>query len=159
MHLIDLASNLWYSDLLETDDTTVTKILEWLKNHIGDLNNLIATNYHIIGNDTDIELGNDEASIFGMIYLMNYYQRQQKVNLGASAYDWSEVVEADTRVRRVSRNEIAKNYRLLANDLRDNMNKMVEYYKKFKCIPASIHTTFFTSLVQQIQQPGSCDDQ
>lgn len=159
MKLIDLANSLFYNDLLETDDTTIVKILSWLQNHIGDLNNLIGTNYHIIGTDTDVELGNDEASIFALIYLMNYYQRQQKINLGASAYDWSEVVEADTRVRRVSKNEIAKNYRLLSNDLRDNMNKMVEYYKKFKCIPASIHTTFFTSLVNQIQQPGNFDDQ
>lgn len=154
MLLIDLANSLYYNDLLETDDTSVVKILEWLKANLGQLNDLISTSYTISGNDAVPELGLDEAAIFANIYLMNYYQRQQKNNLGASSYtDWSEIVEADSRIRRVSRNEIAKNYRLLSNDIRDYLYKISESYRRWKCVPASLHSEFYCSLTKTLQQP------
>lgn len=150
MTLTDLAENLHYNDLLETDDTSVAKILKWLQDNLGQLNDLIATNYQISENDASPELGIDEAGIFGIIYLMNYYQRQIQSNLGASAYDWSEVVEADTRVRRVSRNEIAKSYRFLSNDSRDYLYRLVESYKKFKCVPVSYRSDFFVGITKVV---------
>lgn len=155
MHLIDLAGNLYLNDLLETDDTSVVKILEWLKANLGQLNDLISSSYEIVGNDAVPELGLDESAIFGNIYLMNYYQRQQKNNLGASSYDtdWSEIVEADTRIRRVSKNELAKNYRLLSNDIRDYLYKISEYYRRWRCVPASLHSSFYCSLTKTLQQP------
>lgn len=154
MHLIDLANNLWFSDLLETDDTTVVKIFEWLKANIGQLNNLISTSYVIESNDAFPELGYDEATIFAAIYIMNYYQRQQKVNMGASSYtDWTEVVEGDSRVRRVSRNEIAKNFRLLSNDIKEYLYQLSEHYRRWKCVPASLHSQFYCSLAKTLQQP------
>lgn len=137
--LLDLSNDIWYGDLNETSDTSIVKILAWLQAHTGDLNNLIATNYQLNGNDLTPQLGLDEAAIFSMIYLHKYYQRQMNSNMGASAYDVLEVREADSVVRLQNRNEIAKNYRLLANDIRDSLYKMVEYYKKFKCVPISLN--------------------
>lgn len=155
MHLIDLANSIFFNDLLETNDTSIVKILYWLQNHVGELNDLIATSYTNNGNDLSPELGNNEAAIFALIYLQRYYQRQMKNNLGASAYDVLEVREADSVVRLQNRNEIAKNYRLLANDIRDSLNKTAEYYKKFHCVPASINgSSYFCSSYQKIlQQP------
>ncbi len=139
MTLLDLSNNIWFGDLNETTDTSIVKILAWLQAHLGDLNNLIATSYEQNGNDAAPELGLDEAAIFSMIYLNKYYQRQMNSNLGASSYDILEVKEADTTIRLQNRNEIAKNYRLIANDIRDSLNKMVEYYKKWKCVPVSLN--------------------
>ena len=159
MKLIDLSNGLFYNDLLQTDDTSVVKILEYLKANIGQLNDLIATSYIIEGNEASPELLLDEAAIFGNIYLMNYYQRQQKNYLGASGYDndWSEISEGDTRIKRTSRNEIAKNYILLSNDIRDYLYKISESYRRWKCVPASLHSEFYsdlaTDLTKTLQQP------
>lgn len=155
MTLLDLAGNLHYNDLLQSDDTSVVKILNWLLANLGQLNDTLGTSYQVSGNDAVPELGLDEAGIFGTIYMIHYYQRQQKNNLNASGYDtdWSEIVEGDSRIRRVSRNEVAKNYRLLSNDIRDYLYKIVESYKRFKCVPASIRSSFFCSVTNILQQP------
>lgn len=157
MKLIDLANVIWSSELLETTDTTVSKIVFWLSsdNNIGILNDLLGTNYSISGNDATPELDEEAAAIYSTFYLYKYYQRLMKTNLNATQYDWSEISEADSTVRRVSKNEIAKNYRLLANDTKDYLDKLVESYKKFHCIPASLHSSYFTSTIYQktLQQP------
>jgi len=155
MKLIDLANSIYYNDLLESSDTSVTKILYWLAsdNNIGTLNDFIATEYVIVGNEAVPELSNEAAGIYGIYYLLKYYERMAKTSLNASALDVIEVKEADTTVRLVNRNEIAKTYKGFANDTRDYLNKLVESYKKFHCIPASIHSNFFAEITKIIQQP------
>ena len=151
MHLIDLSNNIFFSDLLETDDTSVVKILTYLIAHIGDLNNLISTSYTISGNDASPELGLDEAAIFAAIYMMNYYQRQVQSNLGASAFDVLEVSEGDSRVRVMNRNELSKTYLQLKNQTKDNLTQMVESYRRWKCVPASIYSSWFCRITQAVE--------
>lgn len=151
--ILDLAAGIHFNDLLETDDTSVPKIIAWLLARNGELNDLIGTSYEINGNDYSPQLGADEAGILANMYLMHYYQRQQKTNLNATQYDWSEISEGDSTVRRVSKNEVSKSYRLLANDIRDYLYKLVNYYKAHRCIPASIHSEYFTSIIKILQQP------
>lgn len=149
--ILDLAAGIHFNDLLESSDTSIPKIISWLLAHVGDLNDSIGSSYVVSGNNLSPELGSDEAAIFSYIYLLNYYNRQTQANLGATQYDWSEISEGDSRIRRVSKNEVAKNYRLLATDTRDYLDKLIEAYKRFGCVPASIHSNInaFNLILQQ----------
>lgn len=155
MKLIDLAQNIWFGELDETTNTSTTKILNWFISNIGLLNDALSTSHVINGTEASPELTDDEAVIFGLMYLHRYYQRLIQTNLNATQYDWSEITEADSTIRRVSKNEIAKSYRLLANDTKDYLNKLIESWKKWQCVPASLHSEFFTSIVytKKIEQP------
>lgn len=151
MKILDLANNIWYGELQETTNTSISKIVAWLLAHVGDLNDHIGSSYQVSGNDITPELGDSESIILNYLYLLNYYNRQIQSNLGASAYDWSEVKEGDSSVRRVSRNEIAKTYKTLASDTKDYLVKLIEAYKRHHCISASIHSNIdaYTKILQQ----------
>ena len=157
--LIDLANSIYVADLLESDDTSIPKIMMWLTSNVGLLNNLIYTNYNVSKNDCTPHLGYDEAAIFAVIYLERYYGRQVQSHLLASAYDVSEVSEGDSRIRKVSRNEVAKTYLQLKTQTKEYLNQIVLEYRRSKCVPASIQNEFFTSVLYQktLQQPGSND--
>jgi len=143
MHLIDLASNIWYNDLLESDDTSVAKILTWLMAHLGDLNTRLSTKIQILGNDCSPELTDAQAIIFGIIYLYNYYLRQVKIHGAAGAFSVLEVTEGDSTVRMVNRNEVAKVFRGLASDTLSDLNKLALQYRQNSSLPASLNNPYF----------------
>ena len=152
MHLIDLSNFLWFGDLNETTDTSIPKILNWLIANIGLLNESLGKSYEISGNDANPELGNDESAIFGLIYLDRYYSRQIQNNLGASAYtEVLEVQEGDSKVRLQNRNELSKVFLQLKTQNRENLDKYIQAYLRFRCIPASIHSNIgaFSLILQQ----------
>lgn len=157
--LIDLANSIFVADLLETDDTSIPKIMMWLTSNVGILNSLLYTQYYIVGNDCSPHLGNDEAAIFAVIYLERYYARQVQMNLGGAQYDWSEINEADSKIRRVSKNEIAKTYLQLKNQTSLYLKQLALDFRRNRCVSASIQSEFFTSVLYQktLQQPGSND--
>ena len=121
-------------------------LIFWLSFNLGNINNLISTTYQLRGNDSAPQLGLEEASIAGMLYLSSYYQRKVTSNLGAAAYDWSRVEEADSVVQKVSRNEIAKTYMQLKKDNDARLDKSIGLYKKNQCIPASLFLDYFQVL-------------
>jgi hypothetical protein len=154
MHLIDLSENLWF-ELGEPTDTSVVKILKYLIFHIGDLNDLIAENYVISGNDSSPELSDDTAAIYAALYMDYYYQKQSRDNLGAAGIQVLEVREADSVVRVASRTEVSKTFLQLKNQNKDYLNKLVDSYRRWKCVPASLHSNFYNCVTYQktLQQP------
>lgn len=142
MKLIDLSSNIFYSDVQEAADTSVTKILTWLLAHIGDLNTRLATCHKITGNDVSPELNNAEAAIFGILYLYNYYLKQVTNNLGAAQFSVLTVKEGDYSVTTVNRNEISKVWRGLAQDTLNNLNFLIKQYRQNNSLPVSINNPY-----------------
>lgn len=110
----------------------------WLSNNIGRLNVLIETKYQSISGFIVPPLGNTEMAIYDEMFEHNYYTRLASNNLGASAYDWSEVSEEGSTVRRVSRNEVAKTYMQLAKNSDENLAELVGHYRLNKAKPLSV---------------------
>lgn len=139
MKFVDIADEI-YRELSEPTDTPVPTIAFWLRAHYGDLNLLLAgTNFSLdIDGEITPELKELEKTIFKNSYILHYYDVQIRNNLGASGYDWSELAEGDSSVRRVSKNEIAKTFRLLRNDLRDEIKAEIQRYRLNKALPISL---------------------
>jgi len=134
MKLIDL-SNYLYQELGEPTTPTITDITFILRNLVGELNNLISTEYCIVDQDYCPELGESEAAILGNLYLLRYYNKMINNNLGASAYNWNELREGDSVIRKVSNNEISKTYLQLKNTISEYIKFLVSSYKQNQCVP------------------------
>jgi hypothetical protein len=138
MTLLDLADEI-YRELGEPSDLSIPQISYWLQNNIGQLNIMIASEivYDEDAEEFDPELSVEQANIFKFLYLVKYTGSKMTSNLGAAAYDWSELSEGDTRIRRVSKNEIAKNYKQLRDSYYQELNKLVLLYKQNNTLPES----------------------
>lgn len=119
-----------YRELDEPSDASIPSISFWLTSNIGKLNNIIDTDYVIEGGEIVPELGEEEKSIFKLMYEIHYYTRQVNKNLGAAAYtSILEVKEGNRSVRRANKTEVAKSYRGLIADLNDDLEAQVLNYK------------------------------
>jgi hypothetical protein len=144
MKLVDIANEI-FVELEEPEDNSIPQIVYWLSSNIGKLNILLSTDI-IIEDDYTLEINVSEKEIFKTLYHVNYLSKLVKSNLGAAAYDWSELVEGDSRVRRVSKNELAKNYYSMKKDLQTEVEDLVFYYKQNQCLPESYSA--YTDILQ-----------
>ena len=128
----------WAYDILTSVGETgmaTGQVVTWLKNNLGKLNIALESAYYVSG-DTGSgclrpNLGQAESGIYTEMYLCHYFTRKASENLGAMAYDsWVEI-EGDNqgRIRRTSRNEIAKSYMSLAKECKSNPNELIKWYK------------------------------
>lgn len=123
---------------LNAPDLTTGQVISWLEVSLGDMNTLLGTRYSLQNGCPCPSLGISESGILAQMYKIKYYNQQVKENLGASAYDWSEIHEGDTKIRKVSRNEVAKTYTTLAKDAQTMLNDMIKYYRTNKAMPKSL---------------------
>jgi hypothetical protein len=139
MKLTDLSDNI-FRNLGEPDSLSIPRIAFWLVGRIGELNVLLNTKivYDETLQEFSPELTNEQASIFGLMYSVSFFTRLINVNLGAGAFDWSEISDGDTTIRRVSRNEISKTYTQVRNQLQVEFSDLVFYYKNNQVVPYSL---------------------
>src|SRR5882724_2276370 len=138
MNIVDVADQT-YRELETPDDISIPNIIFWLQSNLNQLNVLIGTQYTLDVSEWVIpDLGESESAILKYLYLVYYYNRLIKSNLQAGAFDWSEISEGDSHIRRVSRNEIAKTYIQLKNALENRLHQLVFRYKQDKTIPMSL---------------------
>lgn len=127
------------SDMDNDSSLSISYISTWLRDNIGKLNNSIGASFKI---NELLEftpcINNDEKDIFKWLFICQYYANQAKNNLGASMYDWSEIKEADSVVRRVSKNEIAKTYLQLSSQCKESLKQIILYYKTNRALPRSL---------------------
>lgn len=149
MFVADIADEI-YRELGEPEELSIPAISFWLTSNIGQLNTLL--NIAIKLNDQEEffpELSSEEKDIFKQLYFVNYFTKLVKSNLGASAYDWSEMQEGDSRIRRVSRNEIAKTYQQARNSIQSELKDLIFYYKNNKVVPYSLVTPIILTSFRQ----------
>ena len=129
-----------YENLGNPSNTSVAFISGWLGSNIGQLNISIESAYTSIPASGIIlpALGVDEVSVYEQMFNQKFYTQAANSNLGASAYDWSEITEEGSTVRRVSKNEIAKTYLSLAKESKDQVIKLTHLYRKNKAKPVSV---------------------
>lgn len=132
-----------YENLGSPTDITEELIETWLTNSTGNLNTKLNLSISAVDGSFVPELSDKEKAIYQKIFEIYYLGLQINRNLGASAYDWSELTEADSTIRRVSKNELAKTYRGLQNDARIELVDMINKYRFDKSMPTGLKSVDF----------------
>jgi len=114
----------------------------WLDNNVGLLNTKIFTAFSV-ENGCFIPTGNfkqEERSIYKQMYLYEFYTKKTRQVLRGidSSVDYITLREGDTMITRTNKNEIAKTYRSLANDARDELEKLVSAYNIYQAAPVQV---------------------
>lgn len=130
-----------FRELESPSDTSSGAISFWLRDNVGNLNSLLSTSYNLdsTGQFTP-EFGNSEKDILKKLYVIYYYNKFIRANLGAASYD--SVLEITTdgdTVKKVNKNEIAKTYIQLKNIETDLLNKLINGYKSNNTSPVAVH--------------------
>jgi hypothetical protein len=125
---------IWAGLILESLDDVVTptgSVVTWLRSNLGALNLRLQTEFAISGSGYCIvpEMDQNVSGIYTEMYYCAYYNKMANKNLGASGYDWTEIQgDEQGTIRKVSKNEIAKSFRALAKDCRENLDKLTQWY-------------------------------
>lgn len=136
MKVIDLSTSVWKTELNEDSTISVPSLLAYFRYNIGDLNNLLGTCYNL--NTTTLEIvdqdGNeiniDAATIYKYIYLLSFYGRQVRANLGVGGIDALVQATSDGgTLRFIDKTYIAKVYLQLRKDTETTLTRLVNKYK------------------------------
>jgi hypothetical protein len=142
-----------YNELDSPDDYSTSRISGWFLDsaNLGNLNNLIGTNYISSGfsNETGRVTGygivptisGNELGIYKLLFDYSYYyrlSRQTATNIMSVGQDWVSLQEGDSKITRVNYNEVSKNLRGLAKDAKETLDKAVKMYLKYNSIPMQI---------------------
>ena len=144
--LVDVADEL-YREMGEPSDWSIASISWWLRANIGDLN--ISINKRFYVDDTTLEITSDpnsgelftdvEKSIFKMLFSIHFYERLLRNALGAASTDsLIEINQNGFSARKINKNELAKTYRGLANDAREEMERLVTAYNIYQAAPRQV---------------------
>jgi hypothetical protein len=117
---------------------SVSYISGWLESHIGELNIACETSFNTVSGFCLPPMDFTEIAVYQEMFTSYYYKRSAQNLLGAAQYDWTTLQEADSRVVKVSRNELAKTFRNLALDADNRLRYMVAQYRQAKGQPASV---------------------
>lgn len=118
----------------------------WIENSVGNLNTYLGASHTVENFEITPGLNIMETGIMNQMYKIKYYNTVASNNLGASSYDWSELKEGDSSIRKVSKNEIAKNYLQLAKQEKESLNESIRYYRTNAATPTSIVSRVSTYL-------------
>ena len=128
-----------FRELDEPSDASISTIVFWITSNIGQLNNLIGSEYEVIDEELVPDIGPNEKAILKTLYEIWYVKKQVNKNLGAAAYTTiSEVREGNRTVRRANKNEVAKSYIATLKELKDTLTEQTLAYKMNACEPQQI---------------------
>ena len=114
----------------------------WLANNVGLLNTKIYSQYSV--QDSNFEptgtFRQEERSIYKQMYLYEFYTKKTRQVLRGvdSSVDFVTLREGDTMITRTNKNELAKTYRGLANDAREEMERLVSSYNIYQAAPVQV---------------------
>lgn len=112
-------------------DISNAAVVFWIRNNLGQLNNLIYTSYS--SNDTDGQISPvidiESIAILKKIYELHHQTSLIRDNLGASAFSSVvEVSEAGNKVRLVNKTELGKIHADIRSQLADELKNLVNSY-------------------------------
>jgi hypothetical protein len=151
MKVADLAQEV-FSELSSPTDVSIPVIAYWIRGNVGLLNSLICVSYYINNTTQEIErlnpedetqileLGEDEAAIIKIMYVLHYYDFQIRKNM--ISYTTSRAVEVTSdghTVRLASPTEIGKNLYMFRKGMGEDLNKLIHAYKLRKSSPLAVH--------------------
>jgi hypothetical protein len=114
----------------------------WLANNVGLLNTKIYSQYSVQNSNFEPTgtFQQEERSIYKQMYLYEFYTKKTRQVLRGvdSSVDFVTLREGDTMITRTNKNELAKTYRGLANDAREEMERLVSSYDIYQAAPVQV---------------------
>lgn len=139
-----------YDDLGQPDDYSLVRLSGWFLDeaNVGYLNNLIGKDYVAKGApvsgcnvDPTAPIPNSVLNIYKLLFNYNYYLAQSRasvLSLTSAANNWTSLQEADSKITRVNPNEVAKTFRGLAKDTKEELAHAVKMYLKYNATPQQV---------------------
>lgn len=109
----------------------------WLSANLGQLNTLLHTNFS--GECPD--WCQEEESIFTTLFLTQFYAREARQvlkGINNGAVDWIRLTEGDSTIIRTNKNEVAKTFRSMARESRDELDHLVKKYLSYQGAPREV---------------------
>lgn len=103
----------------------------WFEANLGQLNLKLYTSF----SGVNPVLYQEEASIFAKMYLVDFYQKEAQrilMGVGDSNLEWISAREGDSTIQLLNKNEVAKTYRGISSDLRDELSDLVHKYLMYQ---------------------------
>lgn len=136
MNLSDIADEI-FTELSEPSDISQASIIYWLYTNIGGLNSLLERAFETTASVITPSPSEIEKQILKKLYFLYFYGRQMNRNLGAAALVLvASVTEGNRTVRRFDRTNVARNYKSLIDDIKDELHIAVLAYKMGAATPA-----------------------
>ena len=114
----------------------------WLANNVGLLNTQIYSQYSVQNSNFEPTgtFQQEERSIYKQMYLYEFYTKKTRQVLRGvdSSVDFVTLREGDTMITRTNKNELAKTYRALANDAREEIERLVSSYNIYQAAPVQV---------------------
>lgn len=136
MRIVDLATAVWKTELNEDSSTSLPSLCAYFRYNVGDLNNLLGTCFKLntttleIVDEHGCEISQDAAMIYKYIYLLSYYSRQIRANLGVGGVATALSVQSDGGVvRLVDKTQVSRVYLQLREDINNQLKNLVNKYK------------------------------
>jgi hypothetical protein len=127
---VDLADEIYNSDLDCPLDTSIPTIVFKLLTLVGSLNANLDLCFTVTETELfDPELTTDQAAVLRQLYLVKYYGKKIRDNLGAGGVQWTEIREADSVIKRTAKTDVAKNYLQLKRDAEEELRRLVGLYR------------------------------
>lgn len=132
----DLASGIFFYEFdADTEETNISMISGWLQANLGELNNLIFTEF----DGASVDLNPEQQDILKHLYLSHYYKKKSRnaiKNIAAGSNAGIVMVrDEDSHVMFVNSNEVSKQFRQLSKDHVEELNKLVYAYNYFQAKP------------------------
>lgn len=139
----DLSTEIYQNEFdSDTGYASLSLISGWLENNVGQLNTKIYSNFYV--ENTNFEptgqFKQEERAIYKQMYLYEFYTKKTRQVLRGidSSVDFLSLREGDTMITRTNKNELAKTYRSLASDARDEMERLVSSYNIYQAAPVQV---------------------
>ena len=114
----------------------------WLANNVGLLNTKIYSQYSVQNSNFEPTglFQQEERAIYKQMYLYEFYTKKTRQVLRGvdSSVDFVTLREGDTMITRTNKNELAKTYRALANDAREEIERLVSSYNIYQAAPVQV---------------------
>ena len=125
-----------YKELGEPTAYTTTAIEFWLRSNIGELNNLLLTNYSLDNNeikddcDPAVQIKEEPAAVFKKMYKVHYHDLEIKKNLLSISTDSIiEVRDQGSSVRKVNKNQVTVALGNIRKQEVEELDKLVTAYR------------------------------
>lgn len=122
-----------------TGVASFSQISGWFAANVGNLNNALNTSF----SGVDPEIDSEAGAIFKNMYLARYYDRMARnaargVIVSTQGENILSVSDGDNRISFANRNEVAKSFRGLKQDIEAQIEKAVHQYCMFMSAPQSV---------------------
>lgn len=128
--ILTIAQNT-YDELDNPTDTSITAIASWMRNNLGRLNTAINTVF-VLNSDLSVspDIDLEAQNILTKMYLIRYYDKQIRSNLGASAIDPVRRVSSDGfTVEKLVTSDFAKIWNESKKTLIEDLDKAIRDYR------------------------------